>query len=1512
MAYDDQGLSDEFKADLAAGTLVPQRQSSVGNIERTLAHTASIPANIFSSVGGSMASLFGSPRHTPDPSTLMPPADDFMGKASDVLVGGVAPVIGEMMAGGSVVRSMMGAARVAKNPIMTRMLSDALGLGLVGAEESAAVGGEQAAEGLGYGALTALPRMKRLLPAAALALGSKAFFDHDGGTPFMEGSQTTRGDINALAGFLTAFVPGMPKGAAAKTPLQKIPASQISPTGPAVPKQLNYTPPEGREGYRDPIEMNRATMDVDFRPAKLLPFAGNDNRFAPISDLSAVQTEQQILQRVPFKKDAIAMGGPVATDSRWNDIVDPGRSMRMPPLSPAAIASVLGDPLQASAMNQQLDNALVLREANNRAAKVMGASNPKASPMRRKGAFAELPEYKRSEGGFMTEEAAIQLAKAGGRGLIGAAFGGGAAAADDDPMTDPRTAAILGAAAFAFGPRITSEVLDRIGNWKRAATKTPMNREAGSVMSPTGQAGQSNLTASVQKNMNDAMMMTGNNPVKAAAFLDNYVTKLREKGNIEAAANFEAASNELKKNLARVETPPLAKAVANTPAQPPKPGVLQSLQKAEAGFVMPEMSQAMARATIGGLVGSFVGGMTDDSDERGGLVMGGLIGAGAAMFGPAIGRSIVRAISKTKTTSPPSGKASTMKDWVKMMQTIGTTIEEKSGATITRGSTRIADRFARVLSRNLELFLPEAVKSKLLESKGLASLFLDQIDSAILKVALRYNPDDIVKGIANQYLDGTIDSAAFLKQLQPHMATNSQVENYAKFMMAGRESVNGLQRMLVSGIGDPKMRSIVDKSIGSYLTKSYRLFTDPHWNPEESSINNLIAEIHAKNAFGVGATTPDIENALRQYIREVKVNKGAYGISNFAGGTKINQAILKERKDMSDEWRKFLGEITDPTERIYQTVFRLRPMAEASKYFESLIKLEADGLPQAFRNYAEKDAFRGKLLQQLQNPLISEADKIAINQKLSRLAAFQNVEAHPKFGAIQGHIVSLPVWDTLQTFDSATNTFSHPFLRSLSNVHTAIKLGRTAFNPMTVIRNMVTSPMFMVIGRTGTKDLTEAWHIIHQADHPLREEALKQGIMNVDQVKTEFYKEFQNITGSRFNFGNIDLTNLGMGTFDLDVAEKASRRGVRSILDFYRLPDNVVRIGAYLSAKRRIAESMGRGMDDAEVISKATEFTNRYTMNYDAVAPAIKNIRQLPFANLFISYTAEMARIGKNLIADVIQGDQGNLARHGRMYAALPLATLAILPEMLQMQSESSLSPKDKADWEKAKRLMPDYARTRYRAGISRDKRTGQFRYVDFTPLIASDSFNQLIKAVASGDLEAAAAVNPVLSWENTPALNIVAEQIAGKDKRTFREFRGGADRVAAVAKEVLPPWMPGGGEWNRFRQSHTRTDEGDLGITNLKTGIRLTPSDFWATYFGPLAGQIVPPGAKVGSLNLGVLEKRVTQEIKNEVANETAYLNDILKSNTNDEQKARAVERFKVSIATLQENYRARLGEGE
>lgn len=944
---------------------------------------------------------------------------------------------------------------------------------------------------------------------------------------------------------------------------------------------------------------------------------------------------------------------------------------------------------------------------------------------------------------------------------------------------------------------------------------------------------------------------------------------------------------------------------------------LRSLQNGgEGGFVFPELNAAMSRATLGFLGGGAIGGATNGPE---GFLTGGVIGAAALAGGPTFGRRLLEGMSNMKTEGF-KGVQSKAREWAHLAKNFGETFRDKSGNALSSSATA-SDRFVRWLDNNLGITVPLVVKEALLNAKGQASHLLDTLDTSLRKVGW-FNPEQGLKELANQFLDGNMEMSKFLDEVK-NRYPGTEGENYAKMITTSREVVNGLQKMVADGLGNSPMKKIIEDSIGKYLTRSYKMFTDANWSPSQDSINNLVKEMLDKKVWGE-ATPDDIHTMLAQYIREVKATKGIYKMGESPMGAQIAQQVMKQRKELSGAWKEFLGEITDPTERVYQTVFRLRPMAEASRYFSKLVKeVKEDGwLPHAFDNYNEMFAFEQNLKSQADHFATVAKDSPDHIQAQAKLDKFkeawkgqQNVENHPKFGELKGKIVTRHVWDSLATFDNLSDNIKSPFLRSLVNAHTFIKLGRTAFNPITIVRNFITSPAFAAIGRATPRDITEAVNIIKDSNHPLRKEIMEQGIGNVDQVKTEFYKEFENLTGGKYKFGEVDLANLGMGKLDLDLAEKVARRGVRSLLDVYRYPDNLVRIGTYLSAKNRIAQQLGKALEDPEVITQATRFTNRYTMNYDAVSPIVKKMRQLPGFNLFITYTAEMTRILKNLAEDVVMGNTRDgvtdLSRHGRAYAVAPLAALATLPELIQSASEANLSPQDKAEWDKVKKAMPAYARGRYRFGIERDKKTGAFRYKDFTPLIASDSLNQMITSAIKGDTQAAMANNPVFNADNTPIINMVIDQFTGEDHRTGRAFRGQlgemrntADRLANLAKEALPPWFPpAGSEWQKLIQATSTNAEGTRGITNTRTGVRLTPQDFLRPYL---------TGIRAGEVNPDIQVKRAISETKREIANETAYLNDVLNSDLPDAKKNAAMETFRRIVLELQDNLRQRLGTDE
>jgi hypothetical protein len=300
-------------------------------------------------------------------------------------------------------------------------------------------------------------------------------------------------------------------------------------------------------------------------------------------------------------------------------------------------------------------------------------------------------------------------------------------------------------------------------------------------------------------------------------------------------------------------------------------------------------------------------------------------------------------------------------------------------------------------------------------------------------------------------------------------------------------------------------------------------------------------------------------------------------------------------------------------------------------------------------------------------------------------------------------------------------------------------------------------------------------------------------------------------------------------------------------------------------------------------------------MNYDTVPRIVKLGRQLPFVSLFISYTAEITRIMKNLAQDAINPAADSA---GRMHAIGVLSGMAAIPALMTNAFEASLSERDKEDWDKVKRLSPHYSRSRFQIPYKRDEQ-GRFHYFDITNLIPIDSYAQMVKAASSGDFEAAAAANPIASLQNTPLLNIAVEQITGEDLHTAKPVRG-FNRVTEVMKEVLPPIIPPGYEGERLQRAFSRNAEGTLGTENMKTGVQVKPSDIIANYL---------TGMRFANVTLSNTQNRYIAQTKRKIAEHQAILRDVMRTNARPEVKAQAQENYNRSVTEIVARMHEKLG---
>lgn len=943
-------------------------------------------------------------------------------------------------------------------------------------------------------------------------------------------------------------------------------------------------------------------------------------------------------------------------------------------------------------------------------------------------------------------------------------------------------------------------------------------------------------------------------------------------------------------------TPPV-KNPYSSGSLPPEPSGAPHVD-IDSGLLKGELARLGVSAAVGGTIGGFVGpevGPNQISTAEG-IILGGIAG----IFGPAVAKKL---LSGNLTAEIKAASAASKGNPLKTLGHVlggGKTLRElgQEGRYGWTGISSTMAKMVRFIESEFDLNLDPKMKALVEQARGEGAEQLAIVQDALDKVRW-YRPSATLTDAVDNYFQGKISKDEFEALLD-----TAELKTYGQFITTAREAMTTLTKMYASGMGRSGFRDHLIKTSDQYLGRFYSAYKEGKFNME--------AFDRAKQDFldryqKEGYTDETVTAIMHEFMREVKANQNMFGRRRGNSGQKIDssttyrrlateeeieaQAIVvgglehnpfspeykkeKAKYDwmlehkITDNWRDWLGEYKNPVERMIYTFQKVYPSAISARVFDMLDnKINSNGL---------KFAYSAKELQGvrkiLKEGISSSTDPVEIARLQNQLKELEGYGAIPQgsaYGKLQGKWVDRFTRDEINTYATPYKWMEQPIIRGIAEFNNLIKIGRTAFNPITVIRNIWQMPTFALISQAKLGDIGEAYKIIHHLKDDDYRLMLRRHIIGADYVSSELSKG----PGSIFS-----------GYMDSDIAVKTAKLGAEKILKFYQQPDMLVRAGAFISARRRFAKraveegkfaSLQDAMKDESVIDQAVNFTQRYTMNYATVPRIVKIGRQLPFVNLFISYTSEITRILKNLIEDAISPGPNSA---GRMHAITVLGAMAAIPAGMTAFAEGQLSERDKQDWDKMKKLSPVYNRGRFRIPTGRDKKTGNFTYFDITNLLPADNYSQMIKAFAEGDTSAAAAANPLISLQNTPLLNMITEQITGQDLRTGQDISG-FGRVREVLKETLPPWVPPGYEGQRLIRAFSENAEGGTGLTNMKTGVQYKPSDVIANYL---------TGMRFGNVSLATVQKSAISEAKQEIAAQQSLLSDILRMNTSAEKKAQA-----------------------
>lgn len=960
-------------------------------------------------------------------------------------------------------------------------------------------------------------------------------------------------------------------------------------------------------------------------------------------------------------------------------------------------------------------------------------------------------------------------------------------------------------------------------------------------------------------------------------------------------------------------TPPPGTAGSTVPTAP-------TVEVVNGPLLKTEMLRLGIRGAVGATIGAFAGPAIAPNQitTAEGIILGGIAG----IFGPAVAKKLLSgnfadeaaAAFKAHPKNPLKALGHIMGGG-KTLQELG--IEGRHGWT---GQSSAMAKWVRWFEHEFDLGLDPAQKAISEEARGLGSMQLAIVSDALDKVRW-YKPSPTMIDAVNSYFEGKITKTDFQALL-----TSPQLQNYGNFIMAAREGMTTLSRMFAAGLPRSAFKNHVIDTSEKYLGKFYSAYTEGKFNMEHFDK----AKQDLMKKYGYSDQISD--ELLHEYMREVQSNRKMYSTGRrgesgekydtstlmrrmateeeiegqmvVVGGLEYNKfgkdyqkefAKLEWMQDhkITDNWRLWLGEYTNPVERMMYTFQKIHPSAISGHAFDLLdTRVHTNG--NKF-SYTDKElvSTRELIQSEISSGKVVGEELAGLQNRLKELSGYGPVPEGAAYGKLRGKWVDRYTRDSLNTYSTPYKWMEQPIIRSLAEFNNLVKIAHTALTPLTVWRNYLSMPFMGLIARANWGDVAGAFKEIHfnrGEDYRLM---LRRHIIGADFSTQELSKG----PGTVF-----------AGYMDADIATKVGKSLWRLILKNYQQPDMLVRAGAFISARKRFAQelletgletvdanqvathyrpaNLTEAMEHATVIDKAVEFTNRYTMNYSTVPNIVKAGRQLPFINMFISYTSEMTRILKNLTEDVIAPGPNSA---GRMHAITTLGAMAAIPTIMTAMGKDQLSEKDRADWDRVEKLSPSYNRSRFRIPYKRDEQ-GRFHYFDITNLLPADNYSQMIKAFSSGDSEAFWAANPLVSLQNTPLLNMATEQITGEDIRTGQTIQG-FGRVREILKEVLPPIIPPGYEGQRLIRAFSSNVEGELGLTNMKTGVQYKPSDIVSNYI---------TGMRFGNVMLSTVQRQAISESKQLIAEQQQLLRETTNMNVDPFRRARAQEIYNKAVEQI------------
>lgn len=569
-----------------------------------------------------------------------------------------------------------------------------------------------------------------------------------------------------------------------------------------------------------------------------------------------------------------------------------------------------------------------------------------------------------------------------------------------------------------------------------------------------------------------------------------------------------------------------------------------------------------------------------------------------------------------------------------------------------------------------------------------------------------------------------------LENLELYMRGDKSVDlpdNVAEIAFLMREHIDALSKQLInSGAveADESVENIMN-NIGSYMTRSYEVFTNKDWKNQVSdqviqeAKNFLRKEYMEQAEFIAMKENRPVDKVLEEYVdstvSKLLKKEEAMSYVKMANESKKSLGILKRRGDIPAPLRALMGEYKSPAQNYIISVQKVATLAAQQRFLNEMVEagkgvwlFEKNKAPEGFRVEIATEGSK------TMNPLngLYTSKEIAEELKGSGLVDPEGIFSKAK-----------PLYDFYQKAVGL------------------VKFNKTILSPGTHAKNFIGNLFFMAAnGYIDPKDYYTSTRVVlndlaEGTNEVLNEKMLEYidaGIINQSATlrdlkdmmagkenRVDSQEDFEKRMIERFNKPNNKFV-------------KGVKRASEIAQNMYQAEDDFFKIVAYEANKQRYAKAYHKKpfeqLNDTqkkEVLDKVKEIVKNTLPNYNRIAEVRRLIRAVPFTGTFISFHMEAIRTAANTLSLTYEELKDPRTRTIGMQRLTGIGVLFALKFTLIPMITNALVGDDDELEKSARRVLPPWSKDSNIVIESVDN--GVLRYRD---LSASDPWGVVDKVI--------------------------------------------------------------------------------------------------------------------------------------------------------------------------------------